>query len=177
MENYPNVQAVVRNIAKTTEQQLKWIKYARQCIKPALDYYKEHLQADIISTHLKAFKAARLFDPHYLNKVKPQSVALTTLSVFPFVTEPLLSDLKQEFPLYVAAAEDISSDCETLMFWKQHANNIPKWKEAVAKIILLQPSSAAAECVFSLLKNSFGDQQLSALEDYIETSLIIQYNK
>ena len=177
MENYPNVQAVVRNIAKSTEQQLKWIKYARQCIKPALDYYKEHLQADIISTPLKAFKVARLFDPHYLNKVKPQSVALTTLSVFPFVTEPLLSDLKQEFPLYVAAAEDISSDCETLMFWKQHANNIPQWKEAVAKIILLQPSSAAAERVFSLLKNSFGDQQLSALEDYIETSLIIQYNK
>ena len=177
MKNYPNVQAVVRNIAKSTEQQLKWIKCARQCIKPALDYYKEHLQADIISTPLKAFKAARLFDPHYLNKVKPQSVALTTLSVFPFVTEPLLSDLKQEFPLYVAAAEDISFDCETLMFWKQYANNIPKWKEAVAKIILLQPSSAAAERVFSLLKNSFGDQQLSALEDYIETSLIIQYNK
>ena len=40
MENYPNVQAVIRNIAKSSEQKLKWMKYARQCIKPALDYYK-----------------------------------------------------------------------------------------------------------------------------------------
>ena len=130
-----------------------------------------------MSTPLNAFKAARIFDPHYLNKVKPQSVALTTLSVFPFVTESLLSDLKQEFPIYVAAAEDISSDCETVIFWKEYANKIPKWKEAAAKIMLFQPSSSAAERVFSLLKNSFGDQQLSTLEDYIETSLIIQYNK
>ena len=53
MENYFNVQAVVRNITKSTEQQLKWMKYARQCIKPALDYYKEHLEADIMSTPLK----------------------------------------------------------------------------------------------------------------------------
>jgi len=41
MENYPNVQAVVRSIAKgKTDLQLKWMKYARLCIKPALDYYK-----------------------------------------------------------------------------------------------------------------------------------------
>ena len=40
-------------------------------IKPALDYYKEHLQADLMSVPLKAFKVARLFDPHYLNKTKP----------------------------------------------------------------------------------------------------------
>ena len=92
------------------------MKYARQCIKPALDYYKEHLEADIMITPLQAFKAVRLFDLHYLNKVKPQSVALTTLLVFPFVTESLLSNLKQEFPLHVAAAEDISSDCKTVMF-------------------------------------------------------------
>ena len=83
-----------------------------------------------------------------------------------------MAELKQEFPLYVVAAEDISSEWATLIFWKQYANNISKWKETAAKILLLQPSSAAAERVFSLLKNSFGDQ-LSALEDYTETSLII----
>ena len=79
---------IVKNISRSTEQQLRWRKYARQCIKPALDYYKEHLQADIMSTPLKAFKAARLFDSHYLNKVKPQNVALNSLLVLPFVTEP-----------------------------------------------------------------------------------------
>ena len=178
MENYPNVQAVVKSIAKgKTDLQLKWMKYARLCIKPALDYYKEHLQADLMSVPLKAFKAARLFDPHYLNKTKPESVALNSLSTFTFVTENMLSALKEEYPLYVAATEDISLDCDTLMFWKQYANNIPKWKEVAAKILLLQPSSAAAERVFSLLKSSFRDQQLKSLEDYIEALLVIQYNK
>jgi len=47
-------------------------------------------------------------------------------------------------------------------------------EEIAAKVV---PSSAVAEHVFSFLKNSFGDQQLHALEDYIETSLMIQYNK
>ena len=132
MENYPNVQAVVWHISRSTEQQLKWKKYARQCIMPALDYYKEHLQADIMNTPLKAFKTARLFDPHYLNKVKPQHVVLNSLSVLPFVTDPILVQLKEDYPLYAAATEDISSECETLTFWKQYANNIPKWKEIAA---------------------------------------------
>ena len=130
-----------------------------------------------MSTPLKAFKAARLFDPHYLNKVKPQNVALNSLLVLPFVTEPIMAQLKEEYPQYAAAAEDLSTDCEIVTFWNLHANSIPIWKENAAKVLLLQPSSAAAERVFSILKNSFGDQQLSALEDYLEASLILQYNK
>ena len=43
--------------------------------------------------------------------------------------------------------------------------------------LLLQPSSAAAERVFSILKNTFGDQQQTPLGDYVEASLMVQYNK
>ena len=42
--------------------------------------------------------------------------------------------------------------------------------------LLIQPSSAAAERVFSLL-NSFKENQARALEDYIETSIMLQYNR
>ena len=31
--------------------------------------------------------------------------------------------------------------------------------------------------VFSLLKNTFGDQQQNALHDYVEAALMVQYNK
>ena len=49
---------------------------------------------------------------------------------------------------------------------------------AAKKVLLVQPPFAAAEHLFSLLKCSFGEeQQLSALEDYIETSNMLQYNK
>ena len=38
------------------------------------------------------------------------------------------------------------------------------------------PSSAASERVFSLLKQLFGDQQLSSLMDYIQGSIMLNYN-
>ena len=37
-------------------------------------------------------------------------------------------------------------------------------------------TSAAAERVFSLLSNSFKENQQNALEDYISTSVMLQYN-
>ena len=45
------------------------------------------------------------------------------------------------------------------------------WSTAFKLVLLVQPSSAAAERVFSLLRQS------SSLEDYIETSLMLQYNR
>ena len=50
-EIYPNVQAIIKSIAcGKTDKQLKWMKEARKCIKPAIDYYNEHLKADIMSS-------------------------------------------------------------------------------------------------------------------------------
>ena len=43
--------------------------------------------------------------------------------------------------------------------------------------LLVQPSSAAAERVFSILSNCFKDQQMHSLEDYIEASVTILDNK
>ena len=45
------------------------------------------------------------------------------------------------------------------------------------KLFLVQPSSAAAERVFSLLKNAFGEQQQSSLHDLVAATLMVQYNK
>jgi len=50
-----------------------------------------------MSTPLKAFKAARFFDPYYLNKVKP----LNTLLGLKIVNDSVLAGLKEEFPLYI----------------------------------------------------------------------------
>ena len=38
------------------------------------------------------------------------------------------------------------------------------------------PNSAAAERVFSLLKDLFGDQQMLALADYVQAALMLNYN-
>ena len=38
------------------------------------------------------------------------------------------------------------------------------------------PNSAAAERVFSMLKQMFGDQQMTALADMIQAALMLKYN-
>ena len=50
------------------------------------------------------------------------------------------------------------------------------WSKAYKSVLLVQPSLAAAERVFSILCNSFTDRQEHALRDYIETLVMLQYN-
>ena len=54
---------------------------------------------------------------------------------------------------------------------------LPRWASAVKKVLLVQLSSAAAERVFSILNSSFNDQQEHALVDYLQASVMTQYNK
>ena len=76
-----------------------------------------------------------------------------------------------------AVATGLSLDVDKLDWWKQHETELPLWSSNCKSVLLIQPSSAAAERVFSLLANSFNERQTSALEDYIQTSLMLQYIK
>ena len=59
---------------------------------------------------------------------------------------------------------------ENVAWCAAHCDTIPHWEAVVKKLVLNQPSSAAAELVFSLL-SSLLSQQESALEDYIEATV------
>ena len=61
-------------------------------------------------------------------------------------------------------------------WWKKNEKVLPNWSSTCKSVLLLQPSSAAAERVFSILTNSFTDRQEHSLKDYIETSVMLQYN-
>ena len=84
--------------------------------------------------------------------------------------------IKGELPTYLALAQDVTPNYDTLNWWKGHAHELPYWSTAVHNV-LVQPSSASSEHVFSLLKASFGPQQDCSLQDYIESSLMLQFNK
>ena len=124
---------------------------------------------------MEAFKATRLFSPFRLTEINPSVSSIDSLTAFPFLRSEIPA-LKQELPLYQAAAQDIDPSFDILLFWKRHENDLPTWAKAARQVLLVQPSSAASERVFSLLRNSFGERQNSALQDYIETSLMLQYN-
>ena len=55
-----------------------------------------------------------------------------------------------------------------------HLLELPNWVNAFQLLLLVQPSSAAAELAFSLLENSFNHQQRSSLEDCITVSVMLQ---
>ena len=98
---------------------------------------------------------------------------IDTLTMLPFLKEKI-SGFKQELPLYLTKSSDIPESTDGLQWY---ATELPVWLSATQLVLLVQPSSAAAERVFSLLHSSFTDQQDLSLQDYVETFIMLQYNK
>ena len=90
----------------------------------------------------------------------------------------IIANLARELPYYLAAADGVvmANEEEKLAWWAAHSDTLPHWPGVVKKLLVIQPSSASAERVFSLLKNAFNDQQDNALKDYLEASVMIRYN-
>ena len=87
-----------------------------------------------------------------------------------------LVDNLRYYTLYLAKAA-VDTSVDPMDWWRQNQIHLPKWSSALQKVLLIQPSSAASERVFSLLNSSFSEQQERALQDYVETSLMLQFNK
>ena len=175
-QHYPNVVAVAREEAAgnaSHEQQLT--AYARSCVQPAYSYFKSKFDNDLKHA-VACFKAARYFSPSKCSELKPGVADIDSLRLFPFLdSQPVIDGLKAELPMYLAAVEDVSTEIDPVSWWKCHSVELPKWAGAFKYIILVQPSSAAAERVFSILQR-FTAQQESSLEDYVELSVMLQYN-
>ena len=101
------------------------------------------------------------------------------LNVFHFLYPPNIEQLKAELPAYLARASVIllfsDESCDTLSWWKNNSTEFSQWSKSAQNVFLIQPSSASAERVFSIL-NKFSDNQINSLEDYVESSVMLQYN-
>ena len=176
--HFPNLTAISAKLSMGNlllGQQL--LAYGRSCVEPGLDYFLTRFTKDL-SSSVAAFKAARLCIPQKIIEMRPDANAIDALAAFPFLSDPTtLNHLKTELPDYLTKAEDVSINMAPFEWWGRQAHNLPNWSAAVRKIVLVQLLSAAAEIVFSLLKASFNEQQDHALQDYVESSLMLQYNK
>ena len=175
-QHHPNVVAVAKAEAKGNarhKQQL--IAYSKACVQSAYNYFHLKFNNDLKPV-LDAFEAARLFSPFKFHELKPSAADIGCLKAFPFLnSQPTIDGLKSEMPTYMAASEDVPTDINPVAWWKNHAMELPKWANAFKLVQLVQPSSAAAERVFSILQH-FTAQQQSSLEDYLELSVMLQYN-
>ena len=169
--NLPNVNRIAQKLANGNQVvEKKLIDYAMSCIKPAHDYFFLKFHNDL-QLPLAAFKAAQLFSPAKVKCCKPVAQDVDAVKAFPFLCDNShIEDLKAELPKYLTLVDSTTPDdpAEILPWWKQHSQDLPNWSRAASLVILVQPSSAAAESVLS----TFSEKQDSSLQDYVETSLM-----
>ena len=176
--HYPNLEAVARTLSGGSATALQqWVQYGKLCLKPGLDYFLSKFQHEL-SGSVAAFKSAQLFIPSKIVEMSPTAAEVDSLKSFPFLNNAvLLQNLKAELGVYLAKAAAVSPETDTLLWWQNNSTELPHWSTAVKDVLLVQPSSAAGERVFSLLKASFGPQQDSALQDYVQSAIMLQYNR
>ena len=179
VEHYPNTTAVAREIAggnAVTYNQL--MTQAKACIQPGLNFYQQKFSVQFRTT-VRAFKVARLCCPMQVQNLNPTAASVEEFRNFPFLdNDTIIANLARELPDYLAAADGVvmANEEEKLAWWAAHSDTPPHWAGVVKKLLVIQPSSASAERVFSRLKNAFNAQQDNALEDYLEPSVMIRYN-
>lgn len=61
-------------------------------------------------------------------------------------------------------------------WWKANMAELPHFSYVLRGVLCHSTNSCPAEWVFSILNDSFGDDQSSSYQDYIELSCRLQYN-
>lgn len=184
--HFPNLHAVAVDAATTyPDVTVQWAEgYGRDRVRPAVHWFLRKFNVELYPL-MRIFKAARLFCPATLRSLAPTAATIQELRTFPFLdSDATIDNLATELPSYLAAAEDTVFNGDTIRevsakkveWWRDHSGELPHWSAATKKVLLVQPSSAAVERVFSLLRAAFGDQQSSSLRDYLECSLMLQFN-
>ncbi|KAK3754796.1 hypothetical protein QZH41_007565 [Actinostola sp. cb2023] len=176
--NLPNLEALSRHVSGGNAV------FAQQCyqygvaaIQPGWEYFTQTVMG-VMGPQVLIFKAARLFSPHQVCQLRPVANDVDIVTSIAFLNDPaLIANLKNELPRYLAKADGIDDDVDPLGWWKANEAELPFWSAAAKLVLLMQPSSASSERVFSILTTTFGHLQDLALQDYIECSLMLQFNK
>ena len=168
VHHFPHVEALSRSLSAgnaSTYEQLTM--YAKNCVREALDYFQRQVSGNM-KVSLAVFKAARLLSPQQLHLMNPTAASLDNLfQDIPFLDSELIGKLKIELPNYLSRAQDENPNLSPMEWWKLNSELLPTWCIVAKKMLLLQPSSASVERVFSLMNSTFGDQQDNSLQDYI----------
>ena len=82
----------------------------------------------------------------------------------------------QEIIAYAAAVEEVEAFVQPLKWWCRHRCELPTLASVLMRILLVQPSRAANESVFSLLNHLFSSHQDSAIEETIEATIMARMN-
>ena len=182
---YPNLEGVSPGIARRQAvgnlpvyNQL--VAKAKACINPGSQFFQRTLSQEFYEND-RAFRSARLCCPVQVQQYRPTAASVEELRRFRFLdNDAIIQGLTAELPRYLAVVvdgADLQTEEKKLQWWSRNEANLPNWSSVVKKVLLVQPSSASAERVFSIMNNFFTNQQDAALEQTVEASVIPCYNR
>ena len=164
---------------------------AKAILRGALDYFNDTIIVKLASD-IELYKTCRYANPVAVRQVIGRQDSLVQFKKaaeeLQFFTSAEIDQMGGEWYVYrrlVNEFESIDNEntydiqmerCST--FWRQYLDVLPNMSNFARYCLTMTPSSAAAERVFSMLKNSFSIGQMrQSLEDYTEGSVMLQYNK
>eukprot|EP00731_Ephydatia_muelleri_P007427 Em0003g1675a len=179
--HFPNLSAICAELGGTqlprSTEYIRLYHLGEDCVRPGFEYFTATIMGKL-RPQLDLFKAARYLVPCRAVELGLNATLLDELKIMKVIQRGKISihSLVQELPQYLAACDGISLSANVTIFWKERATLLPNFYALFCWYCLIQPSSAAAERVFSLLNNMFNEQQLHALQDYVETAVMLRYN-
>ena len=159
-------------------------------LKPGFDYLEARItgtcaaQYSLVNMY-QTCRLVRIFDPTFASQHLDSAYVDSMAAITPLRSLDMLDQLKQEAPLYQAAAGsagtfDKSSMADytdaILTWWRTNGSSFPAWALAARIVFASSPNSASCERVFALLRNLFGELQ-SSLADYVQAALMLNYNQ
>jgi hypothetical protein len=137
------------------------------------------------SAMYKLCQLVQIFDPAFAAAHASPQMVDDLVNVKPLGALADIAKMKAQLPTYLTRAAGFTvdtSDVEVfstsvLEWWRRNADDgISAWADAARIVFAISPNSASCERVFALLKNMFGDQQMSSLADYVQAALMLRYN-
>lgn len=134
----------------------------------------------------EVLRVLQVFDPSWASDHLSPEIVDGLACVKPLAA--LVPQLQTELHKYKVAVQGVHIDhtetkedhtftTQVLSWWSRSASKVPAWAQAARIVFAFTPNSASAERVFSLLKCMFGDLQETALADYVQTAVMLRYNK
>ena len=161
-----------------------WKGYCRQLSSPFMNYFDEMVMAHNCTS---LWQAASIADPLNMQRktITPRELRSAVEPLVDRLVPPALVDrMVGELSEYSIACSGLNWKDDKYdvrlekveEFWSRH-RLLPAWTEFAHIVFLLQPTSACVERAFSVLKYIMGDQQVASLQDKIEASLMLRYNR
>ena len=162
-----------------------WSEKALAVTTPCIEYFRAKFgniltcQGGLLSPLVSLFNLTQMCDPWRVAAIQPSGEKVDQLAkVFVYLrnNSTLVDNLKAELPAYLAAASQLPEEMNIAAWWAANAKKAPSWGHLTRVLMLVMQSSAAPERVFSLMRNYIRDKQDGMLSDYLDGSLMMQYN-